>query len=82
MMESRIAAESQKAVEAAAAGAKGAASAASGVGGEPGMGAVVPEFLHHAFSLALGQALLLPGLVAIAGAMVALFFRKGSRKAQ
>ena len=79
MMESRIAAESQKAVESAAAGAKGAAAVASGAGGEPGMGAVVPEFLHHAFSLALGQALLLPGLVAIAGAVVALFFRKGAK---
>nr|WP_281070301.1 DHA2 family efflux MFS transporter permease subunit [Paeniglutamicibacter kerguelensis] len=78
MMESRISAESQKAIsEMAKVGSDG--SAALAVGGEPGMGSVVPEFLHQAFSLALGQSLLLPGLVAIAASVVALGFRKGSK---
>ncbi|MFJ6415998.1 DHA2 family efflux MFS transporter permease subunit [Paeniglutamicibacter sp. NPDC091659] len=81
MMESRISAESQKAVAAIAkTGSDGASSIVLGTGGEPGMGGVVPEFLHQAFSLALGQSLLLPGLVAIAASLVALMFRKGSVK--
>ncbi len=80
MMESRISAESTKAISAVAkAGSDGSAAVALGGGAEPGMGAVVPEFLHQAFSLALGQALLLPGLVAIAASLVALGFRKGGR---
>lgn len=77
MMESRLAVESQKAVSAMATG--GSTPLAPQGGGEAGAGAAVPEFLHEAFSLALGQALLLPGLVAIAGALVALMFRKGSK---
>ncbi|GAA1857276.1 DHA2 family efflux MFS transporter permease subunit [Paeniglutamicibacter psychrophenolicus] len=78
MMESRIAVESEKVVASMAAGASGAP---AGVGAEPGSGAQVPEFLHQAFSLALGQALLLPGIVAMAAALVALMFRKGAHAA-
>jgi EmrB/QacA subfamily drug resistance transporter len=78
MMESRIAVESEKAVASMAAGSTGAP---SGVGSsEMGSGSAVPEFLHHAFSLALGQALLLPGIVAMAAALVSLMFRKGAHK--
>ncbi|MGJ9404088.1 DHA2 family efflux MFS transporter permease subunit [Arthrobacter sp. KK5.5] len=67
LMEGRIAAET-------AAAAAGRGSAVPG-GGEGSMGEPVPEFLHAAFSAALGQSLLLPGLVAVAGGVVALFFR-------
>ena len=67
LMEGRIAAET-----AAAAAGRGAAVPG---GGEGSMGEPVPEFLHAAFSAALGQSLLLPGLVAVAGGVVALFFR-------
>ena len=77
MMESRIAVESEKAVAALA--SDGPASAVSSSLAEPGTGAAVPEFLHQAFSLALGQALLLPGIVAMAAALLAAMFRKGAR---
>lgn len=73
MMESRIAVESEKVVASMGAGAPAVQpGAADGAG-------PVPDFLHEAFSLALGQALLLPGIVAMAAALVALMFRKGAR---
>jgi MFS family permease len=78
VMESRIAVESEKAVAALA--ADGPASVVTGSLAEPGTGAAVPEFLHQAFSLALGQALLLPGIVAMAAALLAAMFRKGARQ--
>ncbi|GAA5226725.1 DHA2 family efflux MFS transporter permease subunit [Paeniglutamicibacter antarcticus] len=73
MMESRIALESEKVVASMGAGAPAIPSGAADGGGP------VPQFLHEAFSLALGQALLLPGIVAMAAALVALMFRKGAR---
>ena len=67
MMESRIAAQ------------------VAAVDTEPGTGAQVssnlspgvelPEFLHEAVSVGLGQALLLPGFVALSAVLVVLFFR-------
>ncbi|MBB2994421.1 DHA2 family efflux MFS transporter permease subunit [Paeniglutamicibacter cryotolerans] len=68
MMESRIAAETTLAT----AGMQGAAPAADA--GE--MGGAIPVFLHAAVSTALGQALLLPGIVAMVAALVAFAFRK------
>jgi EmrB/QacA subfamily drug resistance transporter len=73
LMESRIAVESRLAV-AAIPNPPGSATVASA--GEGTMGQVIPDFLHGAFSTALGQSLLLPGLVAIGAAVVCLFFRK------
>jgi EmrB/QacA subfamily drug resistance transporter len=70
LMESRIAAESRAAAVGAAPGADSAPA------GETAMGQAVPDALHAAFSAALGQSLLLPGLVALAAAVVTLFFRK------
>ncbi|MDO5743696.1 MAG: DHA2 family efflux MFS transporter permease subunit [Micrococcaceae bacterium] len=74
MMESRIASESEKVIASMGAGAPAIP------GGAAQGGAHVPEFLHQAFSLALGQSLLLPGIVAMAAALVALMFRKGARR--
>lgn len=78
VMEVRIGAESAKAVAARATGAP--ASGVTGSLAEPGTGAAVPEFLHQAFSLALGQSLLLPGIVAMAAALLAAMFRRGARR--
>jgi hypothetical protein len=71
-MEGRIAAESAAALAAGPGSAAGVPAAA----GEGAMGQRIPDFLHAAFSAALGQSLLLPGLVAVAGGIVAVFFRR------
>lgn len=72
LMEGRIAAESA----AALAAGQGSAAGVPAVAGEGAMGQRIPDFLHAAFSAALGQSLLLPGLVAVAGGIVAVFFRR------
>lgn len=45
------------------------------VSGELTPGAVLPDFLHEPISVGLGQAMLLPGLVALAAILVVVFFR-------
>ncbi|EMQ98518.1 DHA2 family efflux MFS transporter permease subunit [Paeniglutamicibacter gangotriensis] len=77
MMESRIAVESEKVMASMSSSAAAASAGAGASNGEP-----VPEFLHQAFSLGLGQSLLLPGIVAMAAALLALMFRQGARKSQ
>jgi len=72
LMEARISVEST-AVLAGMPSGQGAATA--GAGAEATMGQAIPEFLHGAFSTALGQSLLLPGLVAVFAAVVCLSFR-------
>ncbi|MEE1622521.1 DHA2 family efflux MFS transporter permease subunit [Zafaria sp. J156] len=75
LMQLRITAESEAAVAALRQdAADGAASVV--VSAEGPLGQSVPEFLHAAFSTALGQSLFLPGLVAVAAALVCVFFRR------
>ena len=45
------------------------------ISGELTPGVELPQFLHEAISLGLGEALLLPGLVALAAVVVVCFFR-------
>nr|WP_264794535.1 DHA2 family efflux MFS transporter permease subunit [Arthrobacter mangrovi] len=49
--------------------------AASGVPAEGGS-AVLPDALHDGFAAAMGQSLLLPAAVAVAGALITVFFAK------
>ncbi|MGO1515877.1 MAG: DHA2 family efflux MFS transporter permease subunit [Arthrobacter sp.] len=83
LMEARISAESSAVL--AGTDRAGDGSSATPAGAAATMGQAVPDFLHGAFSTALGQSLLLPGLVAIFAALVCLFFqppagRKASRR--
>jgi MFS family permease len=75
LMESRIAAESTAAVVQHAQDIGVPAATVAAQGGEAALGKAVPDFLQGAFSLALGQSLLLPGLAAVAAGLVCLFFR-------
>ncbi|WP_417219768.1 DHA2 family efflux MFS transporter permease subunit [Arthrobacter sp.] len=74
LMEARISVESTAVL--ATMPHSGNAGAAAGAGSEATMGQAIPAFLHGAFSTALGQSLLLPGLVAVFAAVVCLFFRR------
>ncbi|WP_417234131.1 DHA2 family efflux MFS transporter permease subunit [Arthrobacter sp.] len=74
LMEARISVESTAVL--ATMPHSGNAGAAAGAGSEATMGQTIPAFLHGAFSTALGQSLLLPGLVAVFAAVVCLFFRR------
>lgn len=71
MMEARIAAQ----VTALGPTPGPDATAVPDVSGELSPGAALPEMLHEAVSTGLGQALLLPGLVALAAVLVVVFFR-------
>lgn len=57
------------------------AGSAPDVSAELAPGMTLPEFLQEPISVGLGQALLLPGLVALAAVLVVLFFR-GPREAE
>jgi hypothetical protein len=76
LMEWRIAAESTAAVAQHAQDIGVSAATVAAQSGESTLGHTVPDFLQGAFSLALGQSLLLPGLAAVAAGLVCLFFRK------
>ena len=78
LMESRIAAESTAAVVQHAQDAGVSPEALAARGADSALGHAVPDFLQGAFSSALGQSLLLPGLAAVAAGLVCLFFRKPS----
>lgn len=79
LMEARISAESTAVL--ATMPHSGDAGSAAG-GSEATMGQAIPDFLHGAFSTALGQSLLLPGLVAVFAAVVCLFFRRPAASAR